>query len=68
MPVGSNKLGTYLARSDKWYRRHIYDSFKGGLGLCPQVMVLSCISMRCDVHFTDAANSVLSLSDIVVSL
>lgn len=35
-PVGKNKLGTFLARSDKWYRRHIYDSFKGPLGICPQ--------------------------------
>ena len=39
-PVGKNKLGTFLARSDKWYRRHIYDSFKGPLGICPQVSIL----------------------------
>jgi hypothetical protein len=39
-PVGKNKLGTFLARSDKWYRRHIYDSFKGPLGICPQVTFL----------------------------
>lgn len=36
MPVGNNKLGSYLAHSDKWYRRHIYDSFKSSLALCPQ--------------------------------
>eukprot|EP00602_Paraphysomonas_sp_CaronLab_P007341 CAMPEP_0185034502 /NCGR_PEP_ID=MMETSP1103-20130426/24456_1 /TAXON_ID=36769 /ORGANISM="Paraphysomonas bandaiensis, Strain Caron Lab Isolate" /LENGTH=1089 /DNA_ID=CAMNT_0027571189 /DNA_START=131 /DNA_END=3400 /DNA_ORIENTATION=+ len=36
VPVGNNKLGTFLARSDKWYRRHIYDSFRGPLGICPQ--------------------------------
>jgi hypothetical protein len=37
VPVGSNKLATFLARTDKWYRRHVYDSFKGPLGICPQV-------------------------------
>jgi hypothetical protein len=36
VPEGKNNLGVFLARSDKWYRRHIFDSFKGSLGICPQ--------------------------------
>lgn len=36
IPQGKNHLGIFLARSDKWYRRHIFDSFKGSLGICPQ--------------------------------
>jgi hypothetical protein len=35
VPQGKNYLGLYLARADKWYRRHIFDSFKGSLGICP---------------------------------
>lgn len=36
VPQGKNHLGIFLARSDKWYRRHVFDSFKGALGVCPQ--------------------------------
>mmetsp|Transcript_24106 Transcript_24106/g.40950 ORF Transcript_24106/g.40950 Transcript_24106/m.40950 type:complete len:1178 (-) Transcript_24106:181-3714(-) len=36
VPQGKNHLGIFLARSDKWYRRHIFDSFKGSMGVCPQ--------------------------------
>jgi hypothetical protein len=36
VPQGRNYLGIFLARSDKWYRRHVFDSFKGSLGICPQ--------------------------------
>jgi hypothetical protein len=39
VPVGKNKLGTFLSKSDKWYRRHIYDCFTGPLGIYPQVLL-----------------------------
>ena len=39
VPQGRNHLGIFLARADKWYRRHVFDSFKGALGICPQYSV-----------------------------
>lgn len=36
-PVLRNDIATFLARSDKWYRRHVYYPFVGPIGICPQV-------------------------------
>ena len=48
VPQGKNHLGIYLARLDKWYRRHVFDSFKGPLGICPQY---SAVGDYCNSEF-----------------
>lgn len=37
VPSERNDLATFLAHSDKWYRRHVFFPFVGPLALCPQV-------------------------------
>ena len=37
VPAQRNDISTFLARSDKWYRRHIFYPFVGPIGVCPQV-------------------------------
>lgn len=37
VPTVRNDLASFLAHSDKWYRRHIYYPFIGPVGICPQV-------------------------------
>jgi hypothetical protein len=37
VPCARNDIATYLARSDKWYRRHVFYPFIGPVGLCPQL-------------------------------
>jgi hypothetical protein len=37
VPSERNDLATFLAHSDRWYRRHVYFPFVGPLALCPQV-------------------------------